>query len=84
MRRSHGKLSLKKTPKPSPDSLFGLLILDISFEGGKTSHSPIMNKAWERDCTTVILINPMVVVCKLDFASETHGELVKTQISGLP
>ena len=84
MRRSSGKLGLKKTPKPPPDSPFGLFIFDISFEGGKTSHSPIMNKVWERDCTIVILINPMVVVCKLDFASETPRELVKTQISGLP
>lgn len=33
---------------------------------------------------TVIFINPLVVVCRLDFASETPGGFVKVQISGLP
>lgn len=31
--------------KPPPDSPFGLLIRDISSEGGKISHSAVMNKA---------------------------------------
>lgn len=35
-----------------------LLILDISFEGGKISHSPIINKAWRRDDTTETVISP--------------------------
>ena len=57
--------------KPPPDSPFGLLILDISSEGGKISHSAVMNKAWvvvtvEGAVLQWVFISPMVVVCKLD------------------
>lgn len=62
---------------------FDLLTLDISFGGRKICPSLIITKSWKRNYTTVILINPMVVAHKLDFASETPAGLVK-QVSGPP
>lgn len=60
---------------------FGLLTFDISFGGGKLCHALIITKSWERNYTTVILINLMVVAHKLDFASQTPAGLVK-RVSG--
>lgn len=71
-----GTVGLKAPQVPSWLPL-GLLIIDISFGGGKISHSLLITKSRERSYITVILINPTVVVRKLDFASETPGGLIK-------